>query len=390
MSGPLDGVRVVEFTWVIAGPLMTKYLALLGADVIRVESARRAEFRARGGNFALLNDSKRSCRLDLSQPRAQALARDLVATADVVVENFGAGVLDRLGLGYDALRARRPDLIMLSCSGVGRVGPDRDKLAYGTLLQLTSGWSMLQGPPGSDEIVIGGAWTDPLAAATGAFAILAALYDRRRTGAGRCIDLSMVETTLGGVPESLMDVAMNGRVPPRLGNRDPRIAPHGCYPCLGDDAWVALAARDEREWAALCRALGHPDWSTDPRFADSSARKANEDALDDVIAAATRQMTRDQAVAIMRAAGVPVGPFLSPAELLADPGLQARGAFVETAAPDGARRQTIGAPWRITPGLTPTYRPAPRLGQHDEDVFKGILGLDDAEIAELVTAEVIF
>src|SRR5262249_38351774 len=140
MSAPLAGVRVTEFTWVIAGPLMTKYLALLGAEVIRVESEKRPEFRGRGGQFAVLNDNKKSCRLDLSQPRAQELARQLVRHSDVVVENFGTGVVDRLGLDYQALRAIKPEVVMLSCSGLGRTGPDRDKLAYGTLLQLMAGW----------------------------------------------------------------------------------------------------------------------------------------------------------------------------------------------------------------------------------------------------------
>ncbi|HEY3109444.1 MAG TPA: CoA transferase, partial [Chloroflexota bacterium] len=273
MSAPLAGVRVVEFSWVIAGPLMTKYLALLGAEVIRVESERRPEFRSRGGAFALLNDNKKSCRLDLSNERARDLARRLVAQADVVVENFGTGVVERLGLGYEALRQVRPDLIMLSCSGLGRSGPDRDKLAFGTLLQLGSGWSALQGQPGGDEILVGGAWTDPLCAATGAFALLAALHHRRQSGDGTFIDFSMVEATLCGVPESLMEYAMNHRQPARRGNSDPAAAPHGVYPCRGDDEWVAIAVRSQAEWRRLARALGQPDWTTEQRFADAAGRK---------------------------------------------------------------------------------------------------------------------
>lgn len=391
MSAPLEGVRVVELTWVIAGPLMTKYLALLGAEVIRIESAKRAEFRDRGGSFALLNDNKRSCRLDLSHPRAREIARQLVARSDVLVENFGAGVVDRLGLGREALRALKPDLIVLSCSGVGRTGPDREKLAYGTLLQLASGWSRLQGHPDTSRIVVGGAWTDPLAAAMGAFAILAALWHRRATGAGQYIDLSMVEATLCGLPEALMDFAMNRRGPERMGNRDPIAAPHGCYPCRGDDRWVAVSVTSEEEWLGLRRAMGDPAGALlgEARFADAFRRKRHEEELDGLVAAWTAGRTAEEATEALQAEGVPAGPVLSAADLVDDPHLRARGAFVATESPEGGGALTIGAPWRIEPGLVPSYRPAPRLGQDDDYVLRTLLGLSEAEVAELVEAGVV-
>lgn len=382
-AGPLAGVRVADFTWVIAGPLLTKYLALLGAEVIRVESQRRPEFRERGGHFALLNDSKLSCSLDLSHPRGRDLAGRLVGRCDVVVENFGTGVMDRLGLGYDTLRQVRPDLVMLSCSGLGRSGPDRDKLAFGTLLQLASGWSLLQGHPGADEILIGGAWTDPLAAAYGAFAVLAALHHRRRTGQGQFIDFSMVEATLGGLPEALMDFSMNRRLAQRLGNRDEAWAPQGCYPCRGEDQWLALSVRNEQEWQGLRAAMGDPAWAQAPRFADAALRKQHEDDLDRHLAAWTAQHERYPLMEVLQAHGVPAGPTLSASDLLADPHLRARGAFPATAAPLGGPRATIGASWRIHPALTPRYTPAPRLGQHNAYVFQALLGLSEAEIAEL-------
>jgi crotonobetainyl-CoA:carnitine CoA-transferase CaiB-like acyl-CoA transferase len=390
VSAPLAGIRVVEFSWVIAGPMMTRYLAVLGAEVIRVESERRAEFRARGGSFALLNDNKKSCRLDLSNPRARTLALRLVEQADVVVENFGTGVMDRLGLGYEALRQVRPELIVLACSGVGRSGPDREKLAFGTLLQLASGWSLLQGHADEDEIVVGGAWTDPLSAATGAFALLAALHHRRQTGQGTFIDLSMVEATLCGLPESLMDLAMNRRRPARRGNSDRVAAPHGVYPCRGDDAWVAIAVRDQVEWGAFTRALGQPAWAAEARFADPAARKRNERALDELIGGWTAELSVEEVVAALQDAGVPAGPVLPPAELLEDPHLRARGLFVQTDAPLGGRRLTIGAPWRIRPDFRPAYAPAPRLGQDDDYVFKELLGLSDQEVAELIESKVAF
>lgn len=381
---PLAGVRVVELTWVIAGPLTGKYLASLGAEVIRVESDTRAEFRARGGNFALLNDAKRSVALDMTKPRARGLARQLVLQSDVLVENFGFGAVDRLGLGYEALAAEHPGLVVLSCSGLGRTGPDRDKLAYGTLLQLTSGWSLLQGNPAKEDVVIGGAWTDPLTAAYGAFAVLAALRARDRTGRGCLIDLSMVEATLSGLPESLAAVAREGRPPPRLGNRDALLAPHGVYPCRGEDAWVTVAATTAAEWRALAGLVGLDD----RRFSDAVGRKQHEEALDARIAAWTRPRTPLEAAECLQGAGVPAAPSLSAADLLVDPHLAARGMFPEVAAPTGEARRTFRAPWLIE-GFEAERRPAPRLGQDNAYVLGDLLRLSAAEIAELVSSGVV-
>jgi benzylsuccinate CoA-transferase BbsF subunit len=389
-DSPLSGVRVAEFSWVIAGPLASKHLALLGAEVIRIESAKRAEFRDRGSGFALLNNNKKSCALDLSQPRARELAKEIVRRSDVVIENFGAGVMDRLGLSYADFCQVKPDIIMLSCSGLGRTGPDRDKLAYGTLLQLYSGWSLLQGHPETDEILVGGAWTDPLAAITAAFAVLAALHHRDRTGQGQYIDFSMVEATLCGIPEALLDYAMNERLPVRRGNHDASHAPHGCYPCLGDDQWIAISVSSEAEWRGLRQALGEPAWAADERFADAFRRKANEAELDAHLAAWSRTRTRDEATRALQAADVPAGPSLTAADLVEDPHLQARGTFVPMTSPTGQPHQTIGALWQIEPGLQPTYSPAPRLGQDNDYVFKTLLGLSDMEVAQLIEDKICF
>lgn len=387
---PLSGIRVVEFTWVIAGPLLTKYLALLGAEVIRIESAKRVEFREREGGFALLNNNKRSCCLDLSQPRAREIAREIVMRGDVVVENFGAGVLDRLGLGYADLSARKPDLVMLSCSGLGRTGPDRDKVAYGTLLQLFSGWSLLQGHPGTEDILVGGAWTDPLAASTGAFALLAALHHRQRTGEGQHVDFSMMEATICGLPEALLDFSMNRRLPVRQGNRDAIFAPHGCYPCQGDDQWIAIAVTTEEQWQALARALGNPVWTREDRFADAARRKQNEDALDARLGEWTAARPRATVARELALAGVPAGAVMKVADLVADPHLDARGTFVELDSPGGRPHLTIGAPLRVEPGGMDAPRPAPRLGQDNAYVFQTLLGMSDAEVAELIESGVAY
>lgn len=387
---PLSVVRVAEFSWVIAGPLASKYLALMGAEVIKVESRKRPEFRQRDGSFPVLNHNKKSCSLDLSKPRARTIAREIVRRSAIVVENFGTGVMDRLGLGYEALSREQPDLIMLSCSGLGRTGPDRDKLAFGTLLQLYSGWSLMQGHPGTDDIVMGGAWGDPLAAAMAAFAILTALHHRERTGEGQYIDLSLLEASACGLPQALMDYEMNERLPERQGNRDASMAPHGCYPCRGDDKWIGLAVRSEEEWTALCGVMGNPPWTREERFADMSRRWQHQDALDAHLAQWTATHEATELMEMLQAEGIPAGPSLNTTDLLADPHLQARGVFTELAAPQGGSHFTIGAPWSIEPGLQPTYTPAPNLGEDNDYVLRTLLGMSRAEIDQLEADQVLF
>jgi benzylsuccinate CoA-transferase BbsF subunit len=387
---PLSGVRVADFTWVIAGPSMTKNLALMGAEVIRIESAKRAEYRARGGSFALLNDSKKSCALDLSQDEAREIARQIIERSDIVVENFGAGVMKRLGLDYDAVRAFNPGIIMLSCSGMGRTGPDSDKLAFGTLLQLYSGWSLSQGHPGTDSIHVGGAWTDPLTALHGTFAILSALYHRKQTGEGQYIDLSMVEATMCGLPESLMDFSMNQRLPTRYGNSDRAHAPHSVYRCAGEDQWVAIAVTNEDQWQSFKSALGNPAWADVDAFADAFRRKCHEADLNARINEWTADKSASDVMHLLQAAGVPAGPSLSIAELVNDEHLRTRGTFVETQSPQGDERLTIGATWHITPGLSPAYRPAPQLGQDSQYVLEELVGIDHERATELIENKVAF
>jgi benzylsuccinate CoA-transferase BbsF subunit len=387
---PLEGIRVADFTWVIAGPSMTRNLALLGAEVIRIESEKRAEYRARGGSFALLNDNKKSCALDLSQAEAREIACRIIGQSDIVVENFGAGVMGRLGLDYDSVRSFKPDIIMLSCSGMGRTGPDSDKLAFGTLLQLFSGWSLIQGHRDTTSIHVGGAWTDPLTALHGTFAMLSALYHRQQTGEGQYIDLSMVEATMCGLPESLMDFSMNRRLPSRYGNSDPVLAPHSVYRCSGDDNWVAISVTNENQWLGLKQAIGSPDWADTPEFADMYRRKSNEEVLNRHLTDWTSSRDPLTVTRVLQAAGVPAGPSLGIVDLVNDEHLRDRGMFVNTRAPQGDDRITIGANWKITPGVQPSYRPAPRLGQDSEYVLEEIAGLDHERAVELIERKVAY
>jgi benzylsuccinate CoA-transferase BbsF subunit len=254
---PLAGVRVADFTWVWAGPHCTLQLAHLGADVIRVETATRlcvtrllppfADFKPgpnRSGYFNQYNQGKDSVTLDLKRPGGVAVAKRLCAASDVVVENFAAGVMDRMGLGYEVLRALRPDIVMIALSGYGATGPDRDKVSYGPAQVPLSGMSSVTGYRGHPPMHVGVSYGDPTGGLHGAFAVLAALLHRARTGEGQYVDLSQWETSMAVLPEALLDWTMNGRQPPRDGNRDPHMAPHGVFPAAGVDRWLALAVEE--------------------------------------------------------------------------------------------------------------------------------------------------
>jgi len=381
---PLHGIRIVEFTWVIAGPMMTRTLAMLGAEVVRVESAKRAEFRARDSGFGLLNNNKKSCSLDLSTDLGREVARDLVSRCDIVVENFSYGVMDKLGLGYEAIRKVNPNVIMLSCSGMGRTGPGRTMLAYGTLLQLNSGWSSLQGGPDSSETVIGGAWTDPLTAATGSMILMAALYNRRLTGEGQYVDLSMVEATMCGVPNALLDYALNRRIDRPTGNRDVSKVPHGCYPCRGNDRWVVISVGNEAEWQALVHAMGDPVWANESRFMDKASRKLNETEIDEHIARWTTKHSAEEIVERLRAHGVAATVSLTVAEVVNDKTLQERGYFHRYSSEYGSDGSfALGLPWVSEPCLDLAVTPAPALGQDNSYVLECVLGYSRERVAEL-------
>ncbi|MFQ6031170.1 MAG: CaiB/BaiF CoA transferase family protein, partial [Dehalococcoidia bacterium] len=253
-SLPLEGVRITDFSWQIAGPTCTRYLGAMGAEVIRVESNRRPDPYRERTISALINQSKKSVTLNLAHPNGIALARRLISISDVVIENFAPGVIERLGLGYAELRKLKPEIIMLSSAGLGHSGPDYQQVAYGTLIQCFTGWSAVQGYPGG-EPDIGGIWTDPVVGMLEVFLINAALHRCWESGEGQYIDLSMAEATTMLLPEIILDYAMNGRVQPPQGNRHASQAPQGNYPCRGEDQWIGIAVGSEEQWQALCRTI---------------------------------------------------------------------------------------------------------------------------------------
>ena len=260
VTGVLDGLRVLDFTWVVGGPLCTKYLAMLGAEVVKVESATRPEHRKRDGQFELLNAGKLSCEVDLKSPDGADLARRLAAGSDIVVENYGVGVMRRLGLDFERLAAIQPRIVMLSLSGMGQEGPDRHLLAYGSLIQSYAGWTSLlcaDEDLADDRMGMVPVWADHIAALMSTLAILGAVARREETGRGAYLDVSILESVLAMMPAQIV-AASAGEQPGPVGNRSGRFVPHGVFRCAGDDRWIAIAAYDDRQWEALRSLMGHP------------------------------------------------------------------------------------------------------------------------------------
>jgi crotonobetainyl-CoA:carnitine CoA-transferase CaiB-like acyl-CoA transferase len=400
---PLAGVRVLDFTWVWAGPYCTLQLAHLGAEVIRVETSKRVcpsrlvgpfpdnkSGINRAGYFNQYNQGKRSIALDLAKPEAIELIYELVKQVDVVTENFAAGVMDRLGLGYEKLSSIKPELIMISMSAFGQTGPFRGFIGYGPPAAALSGLFAATGYPGGEPCEVGVSYPDPNAGVFGAFAIIAALAHRARTGEGQYIDQSQWETVLVEMPEGLLEYAMTGREPERRGNHDIMMSPHDCYKAAGDaEKWVSIAVGTEAEWHALCRAIGKPELVDDPRFKTAVLRKRNEKILDDVITAWTKERDRWEITRILQEIGVAAFPSMSAKDLAEDRHLRERGYLVELEHPEVGRRIHAGIPWRMSECACRVKAPAPILGADTEAVLRSLVGLSNAEIARLRAAEVV-
>lgn len=398
---PLSGVRVLDFSWWLAAPHATQILGAMGAEVIRVESRQRLDRQRRfepwaddipgpnrAGRFNSINYSKRSCTLNLTQPEAVELAKKLALTSDVVVEGFSYGVIDRLGLGYKVLRKLKPDLIMLSFSILGRTGPDRNLMGFGPVMLSFVGLTRLTSYPGERPHRVGGTWPDYTAGIAMAFAVLAAIYHRQETGQGQYLDFSLGEATLGFMPEAITDYTMNAIDREPQGNRDDFMAPHGVYRCRGDDQWVALAVGSDEEWKAFCQVAGHPEWEDE--FGDAFARWQNQEELDRRVSQWTRERSAAEAADLLQGAGIAASPCMSTADLLQDPHLKEREAFVEIDHPEVGKRRYLGLPWKLSQVPNPSYRPAPLLGEDNGYVFGELLGLSSGEMRQLEEKRVIY
>ncbi len=395
---PLEGVRVVDFGWILSVPHAGAWLGSLGAQVIRVESQARLELGRtslyagadgvagvnRSANWNGLNYSKLGITLNLGSPEAIAQVRDLVAVSDVVMENFATDVMDRLGLGYNELRKIRPDVIMVSGSTVGTTGPEREASGFGPNVASFAGVPHISGYEWGPPINLGGNWPDYLVGTIMVFSILSALRHRSATGEGQRIEVSMAEAMSSTIPEAFLEYTMGGRDVRRIGNHHTRWSPHNVYPCAGDDQWAAIAVTDEAEWLALCGAVGHPEWADDECFESAERRKANEEELDRRIAEWTRQREPREVMRLLQAVGVAAGPVMSVVDLMHDPHLEARGFVVEMDHAEVGRRRVAGLPVRFGAMPEPAYSPAPLLGQHNGLVMTEILGMPEEELEGLI------
>ncbi|MBI4216895.1 MAG: CoA transferase [Chloroflexi bacterium] len=402
---PLEGIRVADFTRIQAGPQAQAWMAHLGAEVIRIESHTAADtlrqMRGAAGEDRTLNRApgfyafsfgKKSCNLNLRHPRAVELAKGIIKTCDVVAENYAPGAMERLGLDYQSLRKIKPNLIMLSTSGLGQTGPDAGYAAYAATIHALSGFSSLTGYPGEERppALMAMMWSDALTATTGAFALLAALHYRKRTGQGQHIDLSMNEATVDFLPEPFLDYTMNGRVRGFVGNRDEAAAPHGVYRCQGEDKWVAIAVSDDQEWQAFCRATGHSEWASDPRFADAYSRWHHQEELDVLVTQWTKKHIPQEVTEVLQRAGVAAAPSANIVDFLADPQLRARNFFMEVEQPPIGKGTAAVVPWKLGPKPDGVRKAGPNMGEHNHYVFHDILGLSEEEIEKLIKDQVIY
>jgi crotonobetainyl-CoA:carnitine CoA-transferase CaiB-like acyl-CoA transferase len=395
---PLEGVRVVDLAQVFAGPACTRILADLGADVIRFESASRMDVTRnliitdndgidhhwhRASYFVIRNVNKREMVLDLAKEEGREIIRKLVAGADVVVESFTPRVMANFGLGYDALKQIKPDVIMCSLSGYGQYGPMRDFGAYGMGLEAASGLSSITGYAGGAPMRSGLSFTDPYSGFVGAGAILTALHYRRRTGKGQYIDLSEQEAAIPLMGAALLEYQMNGRIPDRMGDRSDAAVPQGCYRCAGDDRWAVISCENDAEFERMAQAMGHGEWLDDERFATVLARLAHHDELDAAITEWTSQRDHYDVMQMLQAAGVKAAAVLDGKEILFDPHFKARGHFDIIDQPMlGKRPVQRHVAAKFTRFEAKVRRPAPLLGEHNDEVLKEI-GYSDEQIAKL-------
>lgn len=399
---PLDGIRVADFCWAWAGPYGALQLAHLGAEVIRIESTTRMcptrlippwadneKGINRAGYFNQYNQGKRSVTLDLKKPEGVTIAKNLVAKSDIVTENFAAGIMEKMGLGYETLRKLKPDLIMISLSGYGATGPESSYVSYGPPQVALSGMSSLTGYRGGSPQQAGFSYGDPNGGVHGSFAVLCALLHRAKTGEGQYIDLSQREACAMLLPEALMEYAMHGTQPARNSNRDPYMAPHGVFRCNGEDRWVSIVVGDEEEWRRFCAAIGQPTLATDPRFLTLAARKEHEDILEQIVTSWTQERSAEEVTRALQQAGIAAYPALNGKDLLANAHVAERGFFVELEHPEAGKRRHLGIPWRMSRTPCAVRRPAPCLGQDTSYVLEEILGLSQEEISSLRTKDVL-
>jgi crotonobetainyl-CoA:carnitine CoA-transferase CaiB-like acyl-CoA transferase len=402
MNSIFDGkLRVLDISMGWAGPLVGQMFAEMDAEVIKVEDTHHFDWWRgslsmappemqpieRAAVFNTANRGKRGVTLDLASVRGIEILKRLIEVSDILIENFSPGVMDRLGLAYEAVRAINPRLIMISMPSFGSDGPESNARGYGNTVEAMAGVTGLTGYHDGDgqRYTLSNALGDPVGGLHGVFALMVALRERERSGRGQLIELAQVESLIPFVADAMLDFQFTGKVPAARGNRHREHAPHGIYRCAGDDNWIALACESDEQWRSLARALGIDD----KRFAIASDRKANEDALDAELSRAIANLSADDCVARLRDADVLVAPVNSAPAVMADPQIQGREYFVAIDRAVVGTHLYPGAVARLPDTPLRADTPAPLLGEHNRQVFADLLAMTDEEITELERSGVI-
>ena len=399
---PLQGIRVCDFTWMLAGPLTTRVLADYGADVIKLESESRMDnIRTQGsqphaegsintnGVFNDASANKRAAQLNLKTERGRELAKELVARSDVVTNNYTPDRMDRWGLGYDDLRRIKPDIVMLTMPVMSRTGPYKSYGSYGNGVIAYGGLSQTMGFAHRPPSGLAPLYSDFSAPYFAVSAILAALHRRERTGEGQFIELAQAEATVNLLGTDILEVTANGDLPPRIGNRSRDVAPHGAFPCAGDDRWIAIACEDDAAWQRLAAALDLPALAADPRFATLEARRANEDALEAALAERTRAHDAWDLMHVLQAAGVMAAVVEDLEDMVTRDHHLQRHLIPISDPRDDFTFLTHAQPARVDGALAPVRR-SPFWAEHTIELYRDLLGLSESEIAQLVADQVIF
>ena len=404
----LQGLRILDLSQVAAGPYATMFLGFMGAEVIKLESRSRMDInrgRAKPGprdprvypdgeqgerpynrtaHHVHRNINKLSVTLDLAAPKGKELFLGLIRVCDVLVENYRGSVMDRLGLGYDAVSEANPQLIYLKISSQGATGPEANYGSLGSTLEQTAGLASITGYEDGLPLMTNEVYPDPVVGILSFGALMAALRRRRQTGLGCLVDLSQREVTSMLLGESVLDFSVTGRVAGAMGNKHRDMAPHGVYPCLGEDMWVAVSAGTDDEWLGLCLAIGQPELADDPRFKDTGSRRANHGVLDEIISSWTRGSDHYRVMHLLQAEGVPAGAVLKGSETIVDPHLEARGFWDTVNHPEAGIYKQTTTPWILSKSPRQPAVPAAGLGEHNYQVLGGLLGLPTSEIDALV------
>lgn len=400
---PLEGIRVADFAWVQAGPWVGRFFANYGAEVIRIESAKRLDWSRsvpggpeitaggkvqRGAYFVNFNCDKLGITLNLSLPKGIEIAKKLIAISDIVTDNFTAGYMDRIGLGYQELVKVKPDIIMVEMPVFGNTGPRRTFAGYGTGIQSAIGLNSISGMPYRRpglNIALPDMGPNPTHAT---IAVLAALHHRSKTGRGQYIELAQLESSLGWMETTIIDYTVNGRVRKPQGNRIPHASPHGVYRCSGEDSWCAICVSTETEWKSLCEAIGNPSLATDIRYSTLSKRKENEDELDRLVENWTTIRSRWEVMNILQSHDVPAGVVETGEDLVTrDENYRSYEYYIELPYRDGrayCENTMLGfsdTPCRVR-------HAAPEMGQHNDYVYGELLGMSEDEIVQCYVEEV--